>query len=138
MKNTDFLTTPEACAYLRVSRTTLARLVESGRIPPPLSVTSRRSLWLREALDRYFIPYGDLVEDGSPVIDVDSEGRDAAGNAYDCVPSREALDEGLVEGRNVILRYPSGWTQNACEILLTAKGLDVLSAKLKPDAVIPG
>ena len=105
----DLLTTPEACAYLRVSRTTLMRLVESGRIPPPLKITPRRNLWLREELDRYFMPYADLVEDESPVIDVDADGRDAEGNAYDMIPSREALDAGLVDGRNVRLRYPGSY-----------------------------
>lgn len=138
MSSRMFLTTPEACRYLGISRTTLARLSASGRIPAPLKVSPRRNLWRRDDLDKYFVPYADLIEDESPVIDVDSEGRDAEGNTYDMLPTREALDAGLVDGRNVILRYPSGWTQNAYQILLTAKGLQVLSANLKPDAVIPG
>lgn len=130
----NLLSTSEACVYLQVSRTTLMRLVESGRIPAPLKVSARRNLWRECDLDQYYVSEIDRVEAASPVIDVDADGRDADGNSYDMLPTREALDAGLVEGRNVRLRYPGGLTLNGCEVLITEKSMAILKANLSPDA----
>lgn len=65
------------------------------------------------------------------IINVDASGRDADGNDYGLVASREAVRDGLAENRIVRLRYPDGRTVSANEVRVTAKGLVKLAELLE-------
>jgi len=56
------MTRREAAAYVRLSVRTFSKEVDAGSMPAPLSLTSRRKLWSRAALDRAIDPQNAMPE----------------------------------------------------------------------------
>lgn len=59
-----------------------------------------------------------------PVIDVNQFGRDAEGNEFGWAATPEAVNEGLMRNRRVLLRFPDGLLIESVQAFVTPKGLD--------------
>ncbi len=68
-----------------------------------------------------------------PIIHVDNAGADADGATYDMEASPEAIADGFVCMRPVLLCFPDGSMIPSEEVRLTPKGMSVIAAEFGTD-----